>query len=58
MHKDYEGRLSLCYYATGLQEGGHHDCYACFNISNEGKREKQMPKIYCPNPWAVHVLEI
>ena len=32
MHKDYEGRLRLCYYATGLQEGGPHDGYACFNM--------------------------
>ena len=23
MHKDYKGQL--CYYATGLQEGGQHD---------------------------------
>ena len=32
VHKDYEGRLPLCYYATGLQEGGPHDGYTCFNM--------------------------
>ena len=29
MHKDYEGRLPLCCYVTGLQEGGSHDYYPC-----------------------------
>ena len=35
VHKDYDGRLPLCYYATGLQEGGlheSHDGHACFNM--------------------------
>ena len=31
VHKDYEGRLPLCYYSTGLQGGGPHDVYACFD---------------------------
>ena len=31
VRKDYEGRLPLCYYATGLQEGGPDDVYACFD---------------------------
>ena len=31
VHKDYENRLPLCYYATGLQEGGPDDVYACFD---------------------------
>ena len=30
VHKDYEGLLQLCNYATRLQEGGPHDGYACF----------------------------
>jgi hypothetical protein len=30
VHKGEPG-LSLCYYATGLQEGGPHDVYACFD---------------------------
>ena len=34
LHKGYEGRLPLCYYATGLQEGGPHDGYACFNMQD------------------------
>ena len=28
VHKDYEGRFPLCYYATGLPEGGQHDGHA------------------------------
>ena len=32
VHKDYEGRLPLCYYDTGLREGWQHDGYACFNM--------------------------
>ena len=32
VHKDYEGLLPLCYYDTGLREGGQHDGYACFNM--------------------------
>ena len=32
VHKDYEGRLPLCYYDTGLREGGPDDGYACFNL--------------------------
>ena len=32
VHKDYEGRLPLCYYDTGLPEGGQHDSYACFSM--------------------------
>ena len=31
VHKDYEGRLPLCCYVTGLQEGGPHDFYPCCN---------------------------
>ena len=31
-HKDYDGRLPLCYYATGIHEGCPHDGYACFNM--------------------------
>ena len=30
VHKDYEGRLPLCCYVTGLQEGGPHDYYPCY----------------------------
>jgi len=30
VHKDYEGRLPLCCYVTGLQEGGPHDFYPCY----------------------------
>ena len=32
VHKDYEGRLPLCYYDTGLREGGPDDGYACFDL--------------------------
>ena len=32
VHKDYEGRHPLCFYATGLQEGGQHDGHTCFNM--------------------------
>ena len=32
VRKDYEGTLPLCYYDTGLREGGQHDGYACFNM--------------------------
>ena len=31
VHKDYDDRLPLCYYATGLNEGGPHDVYMCFD---------------------------
>jgi hypothetical protein len=31
VHKDYTGRLPLCYYSTGLQEGSSHDLYECFD---------------------------
>jgi len=31
VHKEYEGRLPLCYYATGLHEGGSHDVYMCYD---------------------------
>jgi hypothetical protein len=33
VHKSHEGvpGLPLCYYATGLKEGGPHDVYACFD---------------------------
>ena len=31
VHKDYEDRLPLCNYATGLNEGGPHDVYMCFD---------------------------
>ena len=34
VHKDYEGRLPLCYYATGLQEGDPDDVYVCFEKQN------------------------
>ena len=30
VHKDYKGLLPVCYFDTGLQEGGPHDGYACF----------------------------
>ena len=30
VHKDYTGRLPLCCYVTGLQEGGQHDYYPCY----------------------------
>ena len=30
VHKDYTGRLPLCCYVTGLQEGGPHDYYPCY----------------------------
>jgi hypothetical protein len=33
VHKDYKGRLPLCYYATGLQEGGLHNMDACLDTS-------------------------
>ena len=32
LHEDDRGLLLLCYYATGLQEGGPHDGYVCFNM--------------------------
>jgi hypothetical protein len=32
VHKDYEGRLPLCYYDTGLREYGTDDGYACFDM--------------------------
>ena len=36
VHKDYEGRLLLCYFYTGavsgLREGWQHDGYACFSM--------------------------
>ena len=38
VHKDYEGLLQLCYYATGLREGGPNDgyaAYACFNMQDK-----------------------
>jgi hypothetical protein len=31
VHKDYKGRIPLCYYATGLPAGHPHDYYACFS---------------------------
>ena len=31
VHKDYEGLLLVCYYDTGLREGGPDDGYACFD---------------------------
>ena len=31
VHKDYEGLLPVCYYDTGLREGGPDDGYACFD---------------------------
>jgi hypothetical protein len=31
VHKDYTGRLPLCYYSTGLQKGSSHDVYECFD---------------------------
>ena len=31
VHKDHKGRIPLCYYSTGLQGGGPHDVYACFD---------------------------
>jgi hypothetical protein len=31
VHKDYKGRLPLCYYATGLQEGCLHNMDACLD---------------------------
>ena len=31
VHLDYGGRIPLCYYATGLEEGGPHDYYECFD---------------------------
>jgi hypothetical protein len=30
VHNDYTGRLPLCCYVTGLQEGGPHDYYPCY----------------------------
>ena len=30
VHKDYEGRLHLCCYVTGLNEGGPPDFYPCY----------------------------
>ena len=32
VRKDYEGRLPLCYYDTGLRGYGPDDGYACFNM--------------------------
>ena len=32
VHKEYQGQLPLCYYDTGLREGGQHDGYACFDM--------------------------
>ena len=32
VHKNFEGRLPLCYYDTGLQEYGPDDGYACFDM--------------------------
>ena len=29
VHENHKGRL--CYYSTGLQAGGPHDVYACFD---------------------------
>ena len=34
VHKDYEGRLPLCYYDTELREGGPDDGYACFDMQD------------------------
>ena len=31
VHKNYEGRLPICYYDTGLRGYGPEDGYACFN---------------------------
>jgi hypothetical protein len=31
VHKDYAGRLPLCYYSTGRQGGSSHDLYECFD---------------------------
>ena len=31
VHKDYEGRIPLCHYATGLPAGHPHDFYVCFS---------------------------
>ena len=31
VHRDYDGRIPLCFYPTGLQEGGPHDYYECFD---------------------------
>ena len=31
VHLNYAGRTPLCYYATGLEEGGSHDYYECFD---------------------------
>ena len=31
VHKDYKGRIPVCYYDTGLREGGPNDGYACFD---------------------------
>ena len=31
VHLNYACRTPLCYYATGLEEGGSHDYYECFD---------------------------
>ena len=31
VHKDYKGLLPVCYYDTGLRDGGPDDGYACFD---------------------------
>jgi hypothetical protein len=31
VHKDYKGPIPVCYYDTGLREGGPNDGYACFD---------------------------
>lgn len=31
VHRGYDGRFPLCFYATCLQEGGPHDYYECYD---------------------------
>ena len=31
VHRDFSGQIPLCFYATGLESGGSHDYYECFD---------------------------
>ena len=34
VHRDFSGQIPLCFYATGLESGGSHDYYECFDERN------------------------
>ena len=43
-HKDFEGPVPLCFVDTGLNEGGPHDYYVCFDKNDLlwGRRVKYL----------------